>query len=339
MEFEDYLQAFRGGTNLTRSQATDFLNNILDDKNLTDAKIAEALTLLTKKNPTVEEVCGLVDSMRARMLHVETPDRVIDTCGTGGDKLGTFNISTAAAILLAAGGAAVAKHGNRAVTSLAGSADVLEALGIPIDLEPEAAAKALVDHKFVFLFARQYHPSMKSLAQIRRQLGFPTVFNLLGPLLNPAATKRQVIGTFNLENAELLAQVMAKLNYQHGIVLTSEDGLDEASLSAPVHLFEIKQGVITEMRLRASDYGLEPASTSDLEGADAAHNAKLVVGSLRPPASEELNAHQRVVVLNAGLGFYVAGQTPTLQAGIQKAIKVLASGAAAAKLTELKVKK
>jgi anthranilate phosphoribosyltransferase len=271
--------------------------------------------------------------MWARMLHVPKATKAIDTCGTGGDRAGTFNISTAAAIVLAAGRVPVAKHGNRAATSKCGSADVLEALGIPVNLTPEAASKALAAYNFVFLFAPMYHPALKKLTIVRKQLGFPTVFNLLGPLLNPAAVKRQVIGTYSLENAQLLAEVASQMGYEHAIVLTSEDGLDEASLGAPVRTFEIKKSKVKQGSINARDYGLQPAPIAALKGGDVAQNAKLVTAALQPTAV--LSAHQAVVVFNAGLGFYVAGKAPTIETGVQKAIEVIVSGHAAAKLKQL----
>jgi anthranilate phosphoribosyltransferase len=337
MNFEAYVDRIRQRKNLNRQEAETFLGLMVDDDSLDDAELAGALTALTDKKVTVDEVCGFVDAMRARMIHVPDANAVIDTCGTGGDKAGTFNISTATAILLAGGGVSVAKHGNRAATSKCGSADVLEALGIPVDLTPEAAAQALADHGFVFLFAPLYHPALKRLSIVRRQLGFPTVFNLLGPLLNPAGVKRQVVGTFSTVNAQLLADVMAQIgSYEHVIVLTSDDGLDEASLDAPVNILEVKGDAITKTRIKAADYGLEPAPISALQGGDAAQNAKLITDALQP--AETLSAHQRVIVFNAGLGFYVAGDTPTIEAGVKKATTVLTSRQGSAKLEELTVK-
>lgn len=334
MNFDDYLKLLQVGRNLNRRQAKAFLGLLIDDTSLADAEIAEALTVLTDKSVTAEEVCGFVDAMRARMVTLPVADEaVIDTCGTGGDKAGTFNISTAAAILLAAGGIKVAKHGNRAATSRSGSADVLEALGVPVDLAAAAAVKSLNEHNFVFLFAPLYHPSLKRLTVIRRQLGFPTVFNLLGPLLNPAGVKRQVVGTFSVANAELLAEVMSRMDYRQAIVLTSDDGLDEAGLTAPVSLFEIKGEAVDGQRIIAQDYGLEAAAVAELQGGDADHNASLIKAAFQP--SENLNAHQRVIVLNAGIGFYAAGAAPNIQAGIDRAATVLKQGLAAAKLAEL----
>ena len=334
MNFRKYVDKIKQRKDLSRQEAAAFLGLMVDDESLSDAELADALTALTDKRVTVDEVCGFVEAMRGRMVDVPDAGAAIDTCGTGGDKAGTFNISTAAAILLAGGGLKVAKHGNRAATSKCGSADVLESLGIPVDLAPEAAAQALAEHDFVFLFAPLYHPSLKRLAIVRRNLGFPTVFNLLGPLLNPAGVKRQIIGTFSAVNARLLADVMAQMGYyEHAIVLTSDDGLDEASLDGPVSILEVEGDTVTKTRIKAADYGLEPAPISELQGGDAATNARLIKTALEPAA--DLSAHQRIIILNAGLGFYVAGAAPTIEAGIKKATAVLQSGQAADKLKEL----
>ncbi|HVA10742.1 MAG TPA: anthranilate phosphoribosyltransferase [Candidatus Dormibacteraeota bacterium] len=333
MNVETYLKQIKSGKSLDRIEAKAFLGLIIDDENLPDSSIAEVLTVLTKKGVNAEEICGFIDAMRAHMVHVPYTGPAIDTCGTGGDKSGTFNISTATAILLAAGGVTVAKHGNRAATSKCGSADVLEALGVPIDQAPEAAAHALTTQKFAFLFAPMYHPALKRLSIVRKQLGFPTVFNLLGPLLNPADVKRQVIGTFSLANAKLLADVASKMGYEHAMVITSDDGLDEASLSAPVRVFEIKREQISESVLQAANYVLKPASVSALKGGDAAQNAILITAALKP--SKILTAHQEIIMFNAGLGFYVAGSSPSIEDGIKKAAEVLANGQAEAKLQEL----
>lgn len=335
MNFKDYLRLLLAHEELDRVQTEEFLSFIMDDDSIPEEQIAKALTALTEKGVNAEEVCGFVDAMRKRMTKLPYTGEAIDTCGTGGDKSGTFNISTAAAILLASGGVNVAKHGNRAATSKCGSADVLEALNIPVDLQPEKAAKYLTDHGFVFLFAPLYHPALKRLGGVRKQLGFPTVFNLLGPLLNPANVKRQVIGTFSLKNAELLANVMSQIgDYEHAIVLTSDDGLDEAGLDTPVTLFEVKGSMIARDRIKATDFGLEPAKVSELQGGDAQNSAKIVTDALKKPAGK-LGAHQRIIALNAGLGFYVSGQAKSIEEGVEKAIEVLKSGKAAEKLKEL----
>ncbi len=321
---------------MDRSTAQSTLARILDDPDIPDSEIGDFLTGLTKRPVSPDEICGFIDSLRERMIQVPDSGDAIDVCGTGGDKKGTFNISTGSAIVLAAGGVKVAKHGNRASTSQCGSFDVLEALNIPVDLGPEDAARALKDYNFVFLFAQQYHPAYKRIAMVRKQLGFPTVFNLLGPLLNPAGVKRQVIGTFSLKNAELLSQVMARMDYEHAIVLTSEDGMDEASLNAPVHLFEVKDSDISQNTISADNYGLLPAAKDSLAGGTAASNAQIITTALSPSA--ELSPQQRIIVFNAALGFYTADHSPSIKAGVSKATEVLVSGGASDKLQELSAK-
>lgn len=337
MTFDTYMKQLKKHQDLSRDQAREFLSYILDGETIGDDQIAQALTILTEKTVTVDEVCGFIDAMRERMTTLKYEGQAIDTCGTGGDKSGTFNISTAAAILLAAGDVSVAKHGNRAATSKCGSADVLETLGIPIDLAPAAAQKALAEHGFAFLFAPLYHPALKRLITVRKSLGFPTVFNLLGPLLNPAGVKRQVIGTFSLKNAELLANVMARMGYEHALVLTSQDGLDEASLAAPTTILEIQGSDIRRRRITAVELGLAGAEKAELAGGDAEQNADIIRQVLQPAASEP-SAPQRITILNAGLGFYVAGKAPSIKDGVTLAQEILQNGRAQAKLQELQSK-
>lgn len=321
--------------NLDRKSAAIFLGRILDDETMPDADIIQALTDLTQKGETTEEILGFIDAMRARMVRVKTANTAaIDVCGTGGDRSGTFNISTASAIVLAAGGVSVAKHGNRAASSKCGSADVLDALSIPITSGPDRAAQLLKQYGFVFLFAQNYHPALKRLASIRKQLGFPTIFNLLGPLLNPATVKCQVIGTFSKENAERLAAVVERLEYRRVLVLTSEDGLDEASLSAPTQIIEICDGKRRDFHITPQDFGLELAQLNELqEGKDPEENAQIVRDVLQP--AQELSAKQRVVVLNAALGFYVSDQAKTINQGVRLATKTIQQGKAIEKLKEL----
>jgi anthranilate phosphoribosyltransferase len=334
MKFTEYIELLRSKQDLDRAQATEFLNFMLEEGEVSDEQIAEALTVLTDKGAKTDEILGFIDAMKSKMITLPYKGQAIDTCGTGGDKSGTFNISTAAAILLAAGGVTVAKHGNRAASSKCGSADVLEALNIPVDLSPEKALKQLEQHGFAFLFAQRYHPALKRLAIVRKSLGFPTVFNLLGPLLNPAGVKRQVVGTFSLKNAELLADVMSRMGYEHALVITSEDGLDEASLAATVDIFEIKGSAVTGTRIKAADFGLESATIAELAGSDAPENAKIITEALK--GSETLSAHQRIIILNAALGFYVSGKAKGIAEGVDMAKEALRSGKAAKKLAELK---
>ena len=333
MKFEKYLELIRRSNNLSVVEAEEFLSEILDNELISENQVAEALTHLTEKSVSLNEILGFLAAMRARMKRVDVEGSLIDNCGTGGDKSGTFNISTASAIVLAAGGVKMAKHGNRNASSKCGSADVLEALNIPVDLDPEAAAKKLDEDSFVFLFAQKYHPSLKKLAVVRKKLGFPTVFNILGPLLNPASVKRQVIGTYNLDNAKMIADVVARLNYEHAIVLVSEDGLDEASLSAPTNIFDIRGSTVENYLIKPQDYKLEAADKAELLGGDAETNAMIIREIMEP--GDELSAAQRVVVLNAALGFYVSGFSETIETGIDMAMKVIKSGKAKQKLTDL----
>ncbi len=318
---------------MDRSTAQSTLAGILDDPSISDAEIIDFLTGLTKRTVTPDEVCGFIDALRARMIHVPDSSDAIDVCGTGGDKKGTFNISTASAIVLAAGGVKVAKHGNRAATSQCGSFDVLEALNIPVDLGPEDAAQTLKDHNFAFLFAQQYHPAYKRIAMVRKQLGFPTVFNLLGPLLNPASVTRQVIGTFSAENAQLMSEVMVRLDYEQAIVMTSEDGLDEASLNSPVHIFEIKDARIEQKTIRAKDYGLESTPEGSLTGGTPKENAQIITATLNPVTQS--SPQQRIVAFNAGIGFYIAESTTSIKDGVMKARDLISNGDARDKLWEL----
>lgn len=331
--FNDYLADIKSGKNLDRSSASDLLGLILDNDEITESQTSEFLTATTSHRLSTDEILGFIDAMRGRMNKLDLAVDAIDTCGTGGDKSGSFNISTASSIVAAASGVPVAKHGNRSASSKCGSADVLEALKIPINSEPNASAANISSKNFAFLFAQQYHPALKKLAIVRKQLGFPTVFNLLGPLLNPAQVKRQVIGTFNEQNAELLAEVVSQLENDHVIVLNSRDGLDEASLSAPTKVREIKDGSVNTYDIKSQDFNLESASKDDLLGGDAVKNAQILTEALS--SSNELTAHQRAVALNAGIALFVADKSPSIGDGVKLAAETIKSGLAKSKLKEL----
>lgn len=336
MSFQSQLKDLKKGEEFSRSQAAEFLGKILDDESVTDGEIKEMLTVLSKKVIKAEELSGFIDAMRTRMIRIKSVNGAIDTCGTGGDKSGTFNISTASAILVSSAGVPIAKHGNRAATSKCGSADVLEDLGIPIDLSPIDAEIFMQKNDFVFLFAPLFHPALKRLAIIRKELGFPTVFNLLGPLLNPAGVKRQVIGTFSPKNAELIAQVMAKMDYEHAIVLSSQDGLDEASLNSPVDLFEVRGELLTASTVKGLDFGLKPVDNAVLVGGDAKRNAQMIIDSMKP--SEALSPQQAVVIFNSAIALHVSGKVKNIQEGIDLATTLITSGKAKSKLDSLRGK-
>ena len=333
MTINSYISKLNRKQNMLRDEATSFLGQILDDHTITDELIAEAITAVTNKGATIEEILGFLDAMQSRMIKLDIDDDVIDTCGTGGDRSGTFNISTASALLIASDGVKVAKHGNRSASSKCGSADVLEELNIPINNSPAEALESLKQHNFCFLFAQAYHPSLKRLGGIRKQLGFPTVFNILGPLLNPASVNRQVIGTFSADNAERIAEIVSQKGTNHTLVIRSDDGLDEASLADKTHIIEIKAGRIKEYDIKPDDYNLAPASISDLQGGSSRTNAEIIRSAFKP--SEQLSPAQEVIALNAGLGFYVSGKSDSIDNGVTTAQNLLNTDKPSRLLTEL----
>ncbi|HMF52966.1 MAG TPA: anthranilate phosphoribosyltransferase, partial [Edaphobacter sp.] len=260
-----------GRVTLSREQASELMQQILSGQ-LSDIEIAALVGALAARGETPEELAGFVDTMRSAAtripLDADEQALLVDTCGTGGDASRTFNISTASALVAAAAGASIAKHGNRAITSQCGSADVLEALGVPVDLTPDAASAALRQHRFAFLHAPSLHPAMKAVMPVRRALGVRTVFNRLGPLTNPAGASAQVMGVYAAHIVPLVAQTMALLGTRHAFVVhgTSEEpdgtvrGLDEISISGPTHLAEVRNGVVTLSTLTPEDVGLARTS-------------------------------------------------------------------------------
>jgi anthranilate phosphoribosyltransferase len=284
------------------------------------------------KGETIEEITGFAESMRSKSDQVitETSD-LLDTCGTGGDGLDTFNISTASALVAAAGGIRVAKHGNRAMSSKSGSADVLEALGVNIQLNGDQAAKCLAEVGICFMFAQQFHQSMKHAATPRKEIGIRTIFNLLGPLTNPARADRQLLGVFDRTKTELIARVMLELQVKRGLVVASLDGLDEISISAATQVTELKNGQIQTYQILPDDLGLRASDLNALKGGDAQTNAAIISAIFKG----EHSARRDVVLANAGACFYVAGHCGTLQEGVKLAGSIIDSGQANAKLAEL----
>ncbi len=319
------------GRPLTRTEAQEVMETIMDGE-ATPAQIGGLLSLLRVKGETAEEVAGFAEGMRSRVQRVPTlQEGLLDTCGTGGDGQHTFNISTTAALVAAAGGVRVAKHGNRAMSSKSGSADVLEALGVHIDLPREQAADCLREAGLCFMFAQVYHPSMKHAAAPRKELGFRTVFNLLGPLTNPAGADRQLLGVYDRNKTELMAHVLRKLGTVRALVVGSHDGLDEISLSAPTRVTELKDGKLRTYDITPDDLGLRPCAIADIVGGDAAENAEKV----RIVLSGEKGPYRDIVLANAGACFYVAGLSGTLQEGVKRAADAIDSGAASRKLEQL----
>jgi len=306
--------------------ASALMQSILNGQ-ATDLEIAALLGALAARGETADEIAGFALTLRsaANTLPLSDIERdtLVDTCGTGGDASGSFNISTAAALVAAAAGAKVAKHGNRAVTSRCGSADVLEALGIPIQLSPESAAESLRKHHFCFLLAPSHHLQLKAVMPVRKALGVRTILHILGPLLNPAGARRQVMGVYQPRLVPLVAKAMLLLDIHHAMVVHGNGNLDEIALSGPTEIAEIRNGKITEFTINPTQFGLQTAPLSALEGGDATANALILksifAGAPGPP--------REVVLLNAAAVLVTAGLTPDIQTGVTLAAHTIDTGA------------
>lgn len=329
----DLLAKLTGGQHLSREAAHEAMRLMMAGE-VSPVRIAAFLTALRAKGETPEELAGFVDAMRGAAVPVPgSHGELIDTCGTGGDRAGTFNISTAAAFVAAGAGLKVAKHGNRSATSKSGGADVLEALGVKIDISPGHAARCLEEAGIAFFFAPLYHPAVKHVAPVRRELPFPTVFNLLGPLCNPAHPEAQVLGVFRPDLQELVAGALARLPFpRRAFVVHGHGGLDELALSGPSRVIEVSEGAIHSLEVVPEDLGLPRASLAELAGGDATHNAGLVrsilEGRLAGPKAD-------VVVLNAAAALVVSRKANHMREGVALARESIASGAALSKLEQL----
>jgi anthranilate phosphoribosyltransferase len=326
------IQQLVASEDLELGLATLAMDEIMNGE-ASESQIAGFLVALRMKGETVDEVVGLVTSMRQHATTIEAPEGAIDTCGTGGDGSGTFNISTAAAIVVRGCGVPVAKHGNRASSSQCGSADVFEALGVPINLPAQAVEDCLKRCGIGFLFAPTFHPAMRHAAATRKDLGVRTVFNFLGPLANPARVKRQALGVSNAPTAEKMVQVLSSLGHVRALVFYSEDGLDELSTVAPSHVFELRDGVISEYVVDPGSLGLKRADAADLKGGDAGPNAEIIRGVL----DGQPGPRRDVVVLNAAAGLVAAGRADDLAQGIEAAAAAIDNHAAQAALEDLRV--
>lgn len=305
----------------------------LMDGALDEAMKAGLLVALSAKGEAPHEIAGAARAMRARVRRVEHGrEGVVDTCGTGGDGKGTFNVSTAAAVVAAAAGAPVAKHGNRAVSSRSGSADLLAALGVEVEVEPEQAARLLEQVGLAFLFAPRLHPAMREVMPVRRALGVRTVFNLLGPLTNPAGAERQLLGVFSRARVLPVAQVLAELGCRHALVVHGSDGLDELTTTGPTFVAEVRGTRVETYDVAPEEVGLVRVRLEAIAGGSPEENARvaerLFAGAAGPIAD--------IVALNAGAALFVAGLAPDLAAAVERAREALGSGAAAAKLEELR---
>ena len=311
------------GRNLTADEAAGAMAAIMNGE-ATPAQIGAFVTGLRLKGETAEEIAGLAMEMRRHSLKVQCDCPVIDTCGTGGDLSGTFNVSTAAGLVAAAAGAKVAKHGNVAASSKSGSADVLGALGAKVVLTPEQVAACVHEVGFGFMYAQAYHPALKHAAGPRRELGFRTVFNVLGPVTNPAGAEAQLLGAPSPALAEKLAHVLARLGSRRALVVHSEDGLDELSLGAGTLVWEVLDGGVRSFRVTPEDAGLEPAPRAAVRGGEPAANAE----AMRRVFTGQEGPMRDFVLLNAAAALMVAELAPDLKQGVQRAAQTIDSGAA-----------
>ncbi|MDD4509125.1 MAG: anthranilate phosphoribosyltransferase [Eubacteriaceae bacterium] len=319
---------------LTYQEAYTVMNEIMagETSQTQNAAFLAALTTKSTKAETIDEIAGCAAAMRDHATKVRHNLSVMDIVGTGGDDAKSFNISTTAAFVLAAGGIKVAKHGNRAASSKSGTADCLEALGINIAQEPERCAQLLKEVGLCFLFAQKYHTSMKYVGPIRKELGIRTVFNILGPLTNPASPTMQLLGVYDESLVEPLAKVMATLGIRRGLVAYGQDKLDEISLSAPTTLCEVKDGYYKSFTITPEEFGFTRCSKSDLVGGTPAENAAIT----REILSGAMGPKRDTVLMNAGAGLYIGEKAESMAEGIRLAGSLIDSGAALAKLEELK---
>jgi anthranilate phosphoribosyltransferase len=324
------IEQLLGGTALGREQACAVMDIIMAGE-ATAAQTAGLLIALRAKGETVEEMAGFVDSMRSHAAPLKVPEGTIDTCGTGGDRAGTFNISTAAAIVAAGAGIPVAKHGNRAASSRCGSADVLEALGVEITLAPAAVATCIADAGIGFCFAPTFHPAMRHAGPARRELGVRTIFNVLGPLANPGRVRRQALGVGAAALAPLMARVLRDLGHERALVFFGEDGLDELTTTTASRVFQLEAGLVTEDELEPRALGLPRATLEDLRGGSPAENAQMLLKVLEGEAGRR----REVVLLNAAAAVVAAGRARDFRDGLQVAVESIDSGKAAAALKRL----
>lgn len=336
---QEAIRSVTAGCNLSEETSHRLAIAVMDGE-VTEAQIAALLVGLRMKGETVDEILGMVKAMRERMTPVRvTCDGLVDTCGTGGDAVvlngvptGTFNISTVAAFVAAGAGCRVAKHGNRAISSRCGSADVLRALGSPVEMSPEASARCIDQIGFGFLYAPLFHGSLRHAAAPRREIGIRTILNIAGPLVNPAGARRQLIGVFDARLTEPLAQVLLQLKSIHCLVVHGEDGLDEISLSGPTRVTELRDARIRTYSIDPNEFGLRTCDLAGIQGGDAQANAEIamrVLSGIHGPTRD-------IVLLNAGAAIYVSGRCDSLDEGVRLATESIDSGMAKGKLHELR---
>ncbi|HEX2768249.1 MAG TPA: anthranilate phosphoribosyltransferase [Geobacteraceae bacterium] len=316
---------------LSEAEMAECMDEIMEGR-ATDAQIGAFLTALRIKGETVDEITGAARIMRKKAAKIKAPEGVLDTCGTGGDMSQTFNISTTVAIVVAAAGVPVAKHGNRSVSSKSGSADVLEALGVRIDLQPEKVEKCLFETGFGFLFAPLFHPAMKYAIGPRREMAIRTIFNILGPITNPAGAKRQIVGVFSSNLTDTLARVLGNLGAEDAMVVHGEDGLDEITITNGTKVSRFSKDKVENIYLAPEDFGLERGKREDLIGGDKDENAGISLQILKG----EKGPKRDIVLINSAAAIVIAGKTDDFRIGVEMAKDALDSGRAFRKLEDIK---
>lgn len=331
MKPDEALRQIMARRDLSRVDTESLFGDLMDG-GWNEVQKTALLVSLSMKGEAASEIAGAAAAMRRRVVRIpHRQDDVVDTCGTGGDGKGTFNISTAAALVASAAGVPIAKHGNRSVSSRSGSADVLEALGVSIDIDPETAGRAIDEVGIAFLFAPKLHPAMKEVMPVRKALGLRTIFNVLGPLTNPGGARRQVMGVYSRSLVEIIGQVQVELGSEHALVVHGSDGLDELTTTGPTAVAEARGGRLEIYDFDPRDLGIPRAAQGDLLGGSPEENAvsmqRVLQGQAGPLAD--------ITALNAGAALYVGGQANDLKSGYEAARTTLESGAAARKLEEL----
>ena len=324
------IQKLVGGNALSEDEAAAVMNEIMDGE-ATPAQFSAFVTALRMKGETPAELAALVGVMRERCLRVEIDGPLLDTCGTGGDHSGTFNVSTAAAFVVAGAGVRVAKHGNRAASGSTGSADALEALGVNIDLSPESVVACIREVGFGFMFAQRYHPSMRFAAAPRREIGIRTVFNLLGPLTNPANAGYRLLGVSDYGLGPTMAEALALSGSERALVVRGSDGMDELTIAGPSTVWDLSDGEVSEYEVTPEDLGLSRSSTDDIRVDSSGESAEIirdVLGGAMGPARD-------IVLMNAGAALAAAGASDTVRDGVEDAAESIDSGAAHGRLSSL----
>ncbi len=335
MNIQQAIAALVDGDDLDSEQMQSAMHQIMSGE-ATPAQIGAFLVALRIKGETIDEVAAATMVMRELATTVETSDEhLVDIVGTGGDGANLFNVSTAAAFVVAAAGGRVAKHGNRSVSSTSGSSDVLASMGVRVDLTPAQIARCIDEVGMGFMFAPYHHSAMKHAAGPRKELGLRTLFNMLGPMTNPAGVRRQVIGVFTAEFCRPMVEVLKRLGSEHVMVVHGQDGLDEASIAAPTHVVELLAGTITEYEIKPEDFGIASASLEGLAVTSSEESFALIKAALSGGKGEAASKAARIIALNAGMAIYVSGVAATLADGVQMAEDAIGSGAALQKIEEL----